>query len=255
VPPPGLDIPALIVALSDPSQEVRMAASDSLAAVGLSDARVVPALCQAGRAGRSTWEIAGCLDRIQVAFTAQDLPAARARIQVAFEAISGLLELNDVMVRRPATWLVVRIIASEQGDLEARRGNLVHWPQGSSEDERELSIAARALAGQDSVLRYGAALAMMSYSIELRSSPLFRATWQAVIPTLIAALDDPSREVRYWIVRTLANLGPEAHAAREALKKLARDEPDRDVRQAAADAARAVVVDDQPPGTARDPAL
>ena len=43
----ALQVPALIVALEDSSPQVRLTAGANLASIGLSDDRIVPALCRA----------------------------------------------------------------------------------------------------------------------------------------------------------------------------------------------------------------
>jgi len=63
--------------------------------------------------------------------------------------------------------------------------------------------------------------------------PEAKRVW--VIPTLIAALEDPKREVRLAAAQILAALGPEAKEAVPALI-IALKDPDANVREVAADA-------------------
>src|SRR5262249_7388726 len=111
VPLRDREISALLAALRDPSLEVRMAASSTLAEIGLRDDRVIPALCQALRARRESGDLAGSLDRLSWNPPDNGRPTADARIAVAFRAILDLLKLENAEVRRAAIGPIVRIIA------------------------------------------------------------------------------------------------------------------------------------------------
>jgi HEAT repeat protein len=256
------EVAALIAALSDPSRDVRRAASNSLAAIGISDPRVVPALCQAARDSRESREVAGYLERVRLELSDDVRVSAGEKIQSASRAILGLLDLKDTEARCALVGLLARfveleqtaqdparrqtastafqtvlaMIGDEREDPQVRRTIIEHCVQLPwTDDERVIRALGTALAGKDSGLRSCTVWVLLN-GLRPRAKPSVRAAWRAMIPSLAAALRDPERDVRYGAARTLDDLGPEAHAARAALQKLARDERDPDVRRIAADA-------------------
>ena len=98
----GFEIDALIAALDDASPEVRLTAGSHLAAIGLGDARVVPALCKAAReADDVTREGVGVnLERL-VLDTAQN-DASDDKLAQSYKTAVG--ELASVLETKGSGW-------------------------------------------------------------------------------------------------------------------------------------------------------
>jgi hypothetical protein len=112
----GFEIEALIAALDDPSPEVSLTAGSHLARIGLSDPRVIPALCKAARkANELTREGAGInLERLTLDTARNDLPDDQLaqRYTSAVRELSSLLQTKGAAGRPQIVTVLTRFIAS-----------------------------------------------------------------------------------------------------------------------------------------------
>jgi HEAT repeat protein len=114
----GFEIPALIAALDDQSAQVRLTAGAGLAAIGLRDERIVPALCRAARkADDLTREGIGInIGKLRWDAPADDLSGENAtrRFQTAVEELRSLLDHQESAARSEAVMVLARLAASYQ---------------------------------------------------------------------------------------------------------------------------------------------
>ncbi len=90
--------------------------------------------------------------------------------------------------------------------------------------QQHLATIARYLKDPDMTARVHAGRALSLIGREAKST----------IPDLIPALEDKELEVRTWVCAALSNMGPDARAALPALNRMKVEDPDANVRAAAA---------------------
>ncbi len=226
--PSEIEVPALIAALEDPSLDVRVGASRSLARLGLADPRALPALCRAVRTSQEPRELVSWVHWLRMDIPPSYGPSPEAAsIRAGLEAILSLFELKDVEVRRAALWplfqfntmarttrdpawqeasriasrALLTMLADEREVSRVRVdvfGGFPHeWDQGEGE---ELFAALRkALATKDSAVR-DRAVWLLVYAITWEPNPSVRtawepgpaerAAWRKMVPALMAVFKD-----------------------------------------------------------------
>ena len=126
----GFEIAGLIAALDDQSPQVRLTAASNLGTLGLTDDRIVPALCQAARkADDLTREGIGVNIgklRIDAPKEGASVEIATRRFQAAVRELGSLLDRKENAARREALRVLSRVSASYQASphpslLEAAR--------------------------------------------------------------------------------------------------------------------------------------
>ena len=114
----GFEIDALIAALDDASPEVRSTAGSHLAAIGLGDARVVPALCKAAlEADDVTREGVGVnLERLVLDTGQNDASDDKLAqsYKTAVGELASVLETMEAAGRQQIVTVLTRVIASYQ---------------------------------------------------------------------------------------------------------------------------------------------
>ena len=141
----ALQVPALITALEDSSPQVRLTAGANLASIGLSDDRIVPALCRAAlKADDTTREgIGNDIDLLNVLKPDDKTPNEQfeRRYQAAVREFQTVLETREAATREPIVSVLCRFIAIYQKTgkpalLEPARA-AVKAVLGRLEDEKE----------------------------------------------------------------------------------------------------------------------
>jgi HEAT repeat protein len=180
---------------------------------------------------------------------------------------------------RIATRTLLAMLEDEREDprvrVEILDGFPYEWSPG--EVEEQLAMLRNALASKDAALRNRAVMTSV-YCITWEPNPSVRMTgepnpsereawrgivpalmrvfkdqgmgpepdfhgrdsWRRMVPLLGKALEDPAPDVRCGAARVLDELGVEARPAGDVLRKLASDDPDRDVRRFAAHAVASI---------------
>jgi HEAT repeat protein len=132
-------VPTLISALDDPSPQVRLAAGSNLAWIGMTDERIVPALCRAAlKADSATREgVGNNIDVLILERPADKTPAEQVtrRYMTAANALGNVLETRDAAAREQVINVLGRLIASFQ-------------KSGKSDMLEPARVAVRALLGR-----------------------------------------------------------------------------------------------------------
>ena len=141
----GFEIPAVIAALDDQSNQVRLTAAVGLAVIGLSDDRTVPALCRAIRKADDAMReaIGSNLDMLILYRTSDKTPDEQLtrRFQAAVREFRTVLETREARAREHVINVLGRVIAIYQKTgkaafLEAARA-AVEAVLARMEDEKE----------------------------------------------------------------------------------------------------------------------
>ncbi|WP_327289632.1 HEAT repeat domain-containing protein [Streptomyces sp. NBC_01198] len=218
-------LPEVLALLTDPEPEIRRAAADLIGACGSPGEFTLPALL---RCWRSEADPATRLDLILALGGAARREPAGVDAAGTFDLLRELLDASDAQIRLAA----VHTLTPCDPTLPARRLDLLL--EAVREPGVELWRRTSSVeAGVQGVLRWTAALnpgpcpafalgLLVDHSDEeqrvgaLVQAGGLLAQWRsptaAILPRLVARLDDPATEVRFRAVELLACLGPAAAA-------------------------------------------
>jgi HEAT repeat protein len=150
----AFQIPALIVALEDSSPQVRLTAGANLASIGVSDDRIVPALCRSAlEADDATREGIGSNIDLLVLLRPDDKTPdeqLERRYQSAVREFQKVLETRKAAVREPIASVLCRIIAIYQKTgkaalLEPARAAVKAVLARVADEKEEISLRLHAI--------------------------------------------------------------------------------------------------------------
>jgi HEAT repeat protein len=232
----GFEIPALIAALDDQSPQVRLTAGGGLAAIGLGDDRIVPALCRAARkADDLTREGIG----VNIGKLRWDPPTdnlsvetATRRFQTAVKELKSLLDRKDSAARRDVVTVFARLVLTYQRSahpplLDPAREALASVLARIVDENEDLPIRLHAM-NQWTLIRPSAfpparGRPPVGESPPAREQVHAPAAWLAV---LSKTLTSPAVQIRSRAVEILADSVKDSHPEewyRDAWRKIVRD--------------------------------
>ncbi len=114
----GFEIPALIAALDDQSPQVRLTAGGGLAAIGLNDDRIVPALCRAARKADDLTREGIGVNISKLRWDPQtdnlSVETATQRFQTGVQELKSLLDRKDSAARRDVVTVFASLVITYQ---------------------------------------------------------------------------------------------------------------------------------------------
>jgi HEAT repeat protein len=267
-------IAALESTLGDVNDQVRLAAAGSLSGILFENPTVVPALVKAVGDETQRKAVLQSLDehlekvtnRADFARVRENLSGLQTTLGLAIPALRDALNIKNDEVSIRVTELLGRIVAfshlsRDQGLQKAIAPALETFLLGLESSNPE--VCQEVLAGLDEVpirradivsalLRYlqrsdqteedhqAALLTLAAQTAFAESDSGLREGLKPAVPILLKALDSPVSEVRQTAVEALGHLGSDAKTAEETLRGLARNDPQPNVRKAAAKAVQAI---------------
>ena len=153
-PATGIEVPALVAALEDPSPQVRLAAGTALARIGLNDDRTVPALCKAAhKPDESTREGIGMnFEHLMLQSSPGSAPddILTRRYQTAAQQMGALLEDREAAGREQVLTVLGRLIATYQKSgktmlLEPARTALAAVVARIEDEKEDTSLRVQAM--------------------------------------------------------------------------------------------------------------
>ena len=150
----AFQVPALVAALDDPSPRVRLIAGNNLAAIGLSDDRVAPALCHAALTGDDATRegIGTSLDLLVLDRPADKTPdkLLTQRLETAVREFQTVLETRNAVAREHVINVLGKLIALYQSSgkpalLEPARAAVVAVLARLEDEKEEVPLRILAL--------------------------------------------------------------------------------------------------------------
>ncbi|MFC5957870.1 hypothetical protein ACFP51_26400 [Streptomyces pratens] len=241
-------LPEVLALLADPEPEIRRAAADVAGVCTSPGALLLPGLLRCWRAERDPVARLGLVLALGRAVRREP---AGDRSDVVVSLLRSLLGSPESQLRLAA----VHALAAGDPGLAARRLDLVLdavrdpsvelWRRTSS-----LESGARGVQGWTAALFTGASTAATAFTLGLLADhpdqgqrigglaqaggllSQWRSSADALLPAVVARLDDPVAEVRYRATELLACLGPSAAAHADAVAGLLGDTAARTTRGA-----------------------
>ncbi len=224
---PDIAVPALLVALDDPSPVVRVAACLALGAFSSKKETVIPAIGSALQDSDSAVRDAAAVSLAKMG--AHAIPALRARLadedpgvrMLAAQTIGGIgagarAGLPDLVAAIADRNVHVRkAVVTAMGRVGADK----YWPAGLAWDDELAALV-------DDVRP-------LTASVRTHHSPLLhRLNLEKVLPPLVDSLNDPEPEIRFAAATALGRIGPPARSGLDLLRDTAGDIDPRQRRAA-----------------------